>query len=140
MDVGTIKTRIAEAVATVTPKLNTYAFQPATGTSITPPCFYTGEVDVTYDTTNARGADQLLLSCYLITGASFDEPAQKLLDAYLKGSGAASLKAAIEADSTLGGACFDCQLMSIRGYTEIKFGSGTYWGAELTLRVVGDGG
>jgi hypothetical protein len=63
-----------------------------------------GMVDMTYDFTINRGFDSATLSVLVIVGRMSESAAQDRLDGYLQSSGATSIKTAIEADKTLGGA------------------------------------
>jgi hypothetical protein len=61
-------------------------------------------LDMTYDFTLNRGFDSATLSVLVIVGRMSESAAQDRLDGYLQSSGATSIKTAIEADKTLGGA------------------------------------
>jgi hypothetical protein len=63
-----------------------------------------GMLDMTYDFTLNRGFDSATLSVLVIVGRMSESAAQDRLDGYLQSSGATSIKTAIEADKTLGGA------------------------------------
>ena len=63
-----------------------------------------GMLDITYDFTLNRGFDSATLSVLVIVGRMSESAAQDRLDGYLQSSGATSIKTAIEADKTLGGA------------------------------------
>ena len=63
-----------------------------------------GLLDMTYDFTLNRGFDSATLSVLVIVGRMSESAAQDRLDGYLQSSGATSIKTAIEADKTLGGA------------------------------------
>lgn len=63
-----------------------------------------GMLDMTYDFTLNRGFDSATLSILVIVGRMSESAAQDRLDGYLQSSGATSIKTAIEADKTLGGA------------------------------------
>jgi hypothetical protein len=62
-----------------------------------------GMLDMNFDFTLNRGFDSASLSVLLIVGRMSESAAQTRLDGYLQSSGATSIKAAIEADKTLGG-------------------------------------
>lgn len=59
---------------------------------------------VVFDSTFGRGSDQVDFRVRVIVGRTTERTAQGRLDTYLAGSGSSSVKAAIEADPTLGGA------------------------------------
>jgi hypothetical protein len=70
---------------------------------VTPPCAVVGQLDLTFDIDNARGLDQANVDVYVIVQRFSERAGQDKLDAYLAGSGASSIKTAIEGDRTLGG-------------------------------------
>lgn len=63
-----------------------------------------GMLDLNFDFAMNRGADQATCSILVIVGRMNESTAQDRLDGYLASSGATSIKTAIEADKTLGGA------------------------------------
>lgn len=134
MDISLVRQRIAAAASAIA-GLTCTGFVPD---SVSEPHFFTAETDVTYDRTFGGDMD-LEVTCRVLVGRADDEASQKLLDGYLRGSGPASLKAAIESDPTLGGACDDVQVMRVQGYRWYEHGTNQYVGAELVVRVIGDG-
>ncbi|MEV2240580.1 hypothetical protein [Micromonospora sp. NPDC049891] len=136
MNISAIRSALAESVASVTPELNTYGYVPD---SVAVPCFYVGGVEIDYDVTMGRGSDELSVTCVVLVSANSDASGQEQLDAYLNGSGASSLKAAIEADETLGGECFTLAVSRAQGYGFHKVGTTDYLGAELVVNITGDG-
>ena len=71
--------------------------------TVTPPAAVVGQLDFTFDIDNARGLDQAQVDVLVIVQRFSERSGQNLLDQYLSGSGASSIKAAIEGDRTLGG-------------------------------------
>ena len=71
--------------------------------TVTPPAAVVGQLDFTFDIDNARGLDQAQVDVLVIVQRFSERSGQNLLDTYLSGSGASSIKAAIEGDRTLGG-------------------------------------
>ncbi len=72
---------------------------------VNPPAAVVGQLDFTFDIDNARGLDQANVDVIVIVQRFSERAGQNRLDAYLAGSGTGSIKAAIEGDRTLGGAC-----------------------------------
>jgi hypothetical protein len=113
--------------------------------AITEPHFFVGEVSVTFDQTMGRGLDELEITCRVLVGRGDDKAAQKALDALLSGSGPASLKTAIEAargapgELALGGLAHDFHVVRVQGYRWYEHQGTTYVGAELIIRVIGEG-
>ena len=73
--------------------------------TMVPPCAVIGQLDFTYDLNNARGLDQANVDVFVIVQRFSERAGVDKLDQYLAGSGSYSIKAAIESDRTLGGAC-----------------------------------
>jgi hypothetical protein len=69
------------------------------------PAAIVGQLDFTFDLNNARGLDQANLDVVVLVQRFSERAGQNDLDKYLQGSGEYSIKAAIESDLTLGGAC-----------------------------------
>ena len=78
-----------------------------------PPCAVIGQLDFTFDLNNSRGLDQANLDVYVLV-QRFSERT---------GSGDFSIKAAIESDLTLGGACNALRVTSAE--------SGTYLAGDV---------
>ena len=90
-----LKTRLETIIG-----LRAYDLIPDT---VTPPAAVVGQLDFTFDIDNARGLDQAQVDVLVIVQRFSERSGQNLLDLYLSGSGASSIKAAIEGDRTLGG-------------------------------------
>ena len=103
---------------------------------VTPPMAVVMPQQITYDTAFARaGGDEYEFTVTVIVGRVDERTAQNRLDAYCSGSGASSIKAAIESDKTLGGKAFDCRVTSLRNYNQIIVGDTTYLSAEFVVQV-----
>ena len=85
--------------------------------NVTPPAAVVGQLDFTFDINNARGLDQANCDVLVIVQRLSERVAQDKLDAFLAGSGAGSIKAAIEGDRTLGGAVNTLRVISAEGGT-----------------------
>lgn len=113
--------------------------------AVVAPCFFVGEVDVNYDQTMGRGTDELLITCRVLAGRADDRSAQRILDGMLSGAGPASLKAAFKTmrgapgELALGGLADDIHLQRVSGYRWYEHAGYSYVGAELAVRVIGDG-
>ncbi|MFG2276970.1 hypothetical protein ACGFNY_45345 [Streptomyces chartreusis] len=147
MQISPIRNAIAEAAAVIVlpsgvGKLVSTGYVPD---SVVTPCFYVGEVEVNFDKTMGRGTDELVFTCRAYASRADDKSSQRILDAMLSGGGPASLKAAIEAargapgELALGGLADDLHIQRIQGYRWFEHAGSTYLGAELTIKVIGDG-
>jgi hypothetical protein len=89
--------------------------------------------------------DELMVTCRVLAGRADDQSAQRILDALLSGAGQASLKQAIElargapGQMALGGLADDLHLERVLGYRWYEHAGASYVGAELMIKVIGDG-
>lgn len=72
--------------------------------SINTPAAVVGQLEIEWDASMVRGSDRGLVDVLIFASRMSERSGQDLLDGYLAGSGAASVKTAIEADPTLSGA------------------------------------
>lgn len=90
---------------------------------------------INYDCTMGRGSDDFQFTVLLMVSNKVERVSQEALDAYLAGSGALSVKAAIEADGTLGGVAHFTNVQGVRDYGLVTYGGQTYVGAEFMVEV-----
>lgn len=147
MQISAIREALAEAArAVVLPaglrKLTCTGYVPD---AVTEPHFFVGEYTQEFDRAMNRSLDELEFTTRVLAGRQDDRASQLVLDAMLSGSGAASLKAAIEAargapgDMALGGLAHDLHVMRVQGYRWYEHAQITYVGAELIIKVIGEG-
>lgn len=82
--------------------------------SLSPPAAVVEPIEVDFDESMRRGTDFYRVFILIIVGRMADRSSQDRLDAYVAGSGASSVKAALETDRTLDGACATLQVTSAR--------------------------
>ncbi|CAM5535157.1 hypothetical protein [Streptomyces canus] len=147
MQISAVRDAIADAARVVVlptgiGKLTCLGYVPD---SVVAPVFFVGEVDIVFDKTMGRGTDELQFTCRVLAGRADDRSAQRILDALLSGAGEASLKQAIEAargapgELALGGLADDLHLERVQGYRWYEHAGSSYVGAELAIKVIGDG-
>lgn len=90
---------------------------------------------VRFDVAFSRGLDEYTFFVFVIVGRVNERTAQSLIDTYCNPSGAESIKAAIEADKTLGGSAYDCRVTELRNYTAQTIAEVTYLTAEWVVTV-----
>ena len=83
------------------------------GQSIRVPMAVVGWPTVTYDEAMQRGLDTWTIPVQIFVGLADNRSAVLKLESYMDGSGATSVKAAIEADTTLGGVCDDVRVSQL---------------------------
>jgi hypothetical protein len=130
--VSELRTGLATNLATIS-GLRTSATIPD---QVTPPIAVVMPNQITYDTAFARaGGDEYEFIVMVIVGRVDERTAQNRLDAYCSGSGASSVKLAIEKDKTLGGKAFDCRCTTLRNYTQVTVGDTTFLSGEFVVQV-----
>lgn len=134
MDLVDVRAGLATAAAAV-PGLNTSPHAPD---AVDVPHFYPGESEIDYDRTFGSGVDEAVITCYVLTSAGEDKDGQLLLDQLL-GRGDMSIKAALEADRTLGGVCADLRVRRVQAYRRYGTGTDTFFGAQIIVYVIGEG-
>lgn len=129
-----IRAAIKSRLETI-PGLRTHGSVPD---ALHPPCAYVGLLEsVEFDVVMGRGADRWLIPVRVLVAKATDRAAQAKLDGYLAGSGASSLKAAIEANGgNLGGTAHTCRVVSIRDYGVTEHAGTPYLGAEMLVEII----
>ncbi|MEU5707879.1 hypothetical protein [Streptomyces flaveolus] len=147
MQISAVRDALADAArAVVLPdgiaKLTCTGYVPD---AVTAPHFFVAEYEQEFDKVMARGLDELTFTCRVLVARADDRSAQRILDGMLSGSGPASLKQAIEAargapgEFALGGLAHDLHVMRVQGYRWYEHAGSTYVGAELAIKVIGEG-
>lgn len=90
---------------------------------------------VEFDRTFGRGMDEFSLVVRLYASRADDRAGQDRLDTYLAGSGTASVKAAIEADASLGGIAQTLRVTRVENYGVYEVAGVSYFGAEFRVSV-----
>jgi hypothetical protein len=127
--VGELRTALATAMASV-PNLRTSATVPD---APRPPVAVVMPDRIVYDLNARRGADTFFFTIMLLVGRADDRAAQNNLDAYLVGPN--SIKAAIEADRTLGGKANTCRVTEMSNYASMPVAETVYLSAQFTVEV-----
>lgn len=109
--------------------------------TISPPWAMVGlPADVDYHAamgTNPLGT--LAFQVWVFTSSAWDRTGQLKLAGYMNQNGATSIRAAIEADRTLGGVVDDCHVSRGRAVTVEEFGVIGYFGGVFTVPVYARG-
>ncbi len=145
MDIGRVKRAIRAAIdAAEIDHLDTYAHTPG---SVVVPCVYPTNVTIDPNGAGASfgGSDTAEVVLRVLTSAADDLDGQTLLDEYLARTGPKSIRAALETarggpgEYALGGAADDLHVVRIDGYRLYTEGTDEFYGAEITVRVIGEG-
>jgi hypothetical protein len=104
---------------------------------IEPPTAVVGVVDLLeFDTTIKRGADRYEIPVFVYVSRVDAQDSQETLDSYLASSGASSVKAQIESDKTLGGACQSLIVVEAKDVGVYNVNNIDYLGVEFTVEVI----
>lgn len=106
----------------------------------TPPILQIRSGDVTYDLTMHRGWDQHTMIIQALVPFSSDIGSQMLLDSLMAPDGPTSVKEAVEADITLGGAADQAHVTECSGTQLATVGGVAMLLAEWTCMVYANGG
>lgn len=129
-----IRTGLETRLATIS-GLNARDKAPAT--IVTPMAFpLPGSIE--FDETMGRGVDTYTFTVRLLVQRAVDQVAQENLDPYLDGSGAQSIKAAIEGGA-LGGSVDWARVVRVSRYGDIDHAGHMYLGADFFVEVNADG-
>ena len=110
MTIATVTTALESALATID-GLRVVAFVPD---SISPPAIFLGYPEVEYDLTTLGCVHILRVLAYVVLSRVNDRTAYDRLSPFLDGAGPSSVKAAIEADRSLGGAAANVRVSAAR--------------------------
>ena len=126
-----IRAKIAEALRQID---GLHAYDRAPGQVVTPAAVVLpGDPAVSYDSTMARGSDDMLFIVRVLVGAAVDQASQDTLDAYLAGTGDSSIKAVI--DGNLDGTVHFARVAEARNYGEYEHGGVSLLGVEFVVEV-----
>lgn len=105
-----VREGLAEALSTIT-GLRVFDYVPD---SLAPPAAVVEPIEVTFGDAMQYGLDSYTAFVLVIIGRMADRSSQNRLDVYAASSGAGSIRAALEADRTLGGACATLNVTNAR--------------------------
>ncbi|HEY9416822.1 MAG TPA: hypothetical protein VIQ30_18860 [Pseudonocardia sp.] len=106
--------------------------------AINPPHAIVALPEITFDLTYGRGCDRYRLPVVVAVGKASDRASVKKLAGYVKGSGATSVKQALE-DETTPYVAFDTLRVESVDFDVIAWGAVEYLTAAFTLDIVGSG-
>ena len=130
MNLATVRTALAAITIT---GLTARPFIPD---SIDPPLLAVGRMRISYDKA-MRGLQEVEITLHAFSSRADSQQGQDDLLPFMTESGATSVKAAIEADKTLGGACQALRVESCEGPGLSDVGGIQFWSSTWTVRVWG---
>lgn len=130
---------IRAALATAMGAIPGLSARPYTKDIADVPVAMVGGPEIEYDKTFGRGHDDYTIPVMVLCSKVSDEDSQARLDSYLDPFGSSSIKAAIEADSTLGGVVEDLRVVSTSDYGVHEVGGVHYLAGLLMVHVMAPG-
>ncbi len=129
MSIATIRAGLAQALTSVADFGDRVsAYYPD---NINPPMGIVDTVRVDFDSAFNRGSDEILIDVMAVVRRDSERVAQQELDALVP-----AVKAALQADTSLGGACDDLIVTAMNGYAPLTVGDSTYLAATFAVRVI----
>lgn len=129
--VSQVAAGLAARLATIS-GLRTYTYQPE---QLNPPFAYPQINSVNYHRAFGGGDVVMDWTVHVVVGRWTDRTAHALLDEFLSYSGTKSIRAAIEADTTLGGVCQTLIVRSGADITSLDAGGAEFLQIQLQLEV-----
>ena len=135
--VATIADGLKVRLATIS-GVRAYSYQPE---QLNPPFAYPILNGVSYHQTMGMGSavTQFDWSVYVVVGRWVDRVAMTNLDDFLSPTGAKSIRAALEADRTLGGACSDLVVSTSANISALEQDDAEYLQVSFSLTIYGEG-
>lgn len=145
MDIYNLRAQLATAASAVTLPVGSLTCTGYMPDGVNLPCFFIADYTIDFDKAMRRGLDAITFTGRVLVSRADDLAGQELLDNLLSGSGAASLKSAIEAargapgSPALGGYAHDLRVTRCQGLRLYEHNGAQYLGAEISIDVIGDG-
>lgn len=133
-EMSAIRTALATKIGNIS-GLRTAATVPD---QVNPPIAVIIPERVTYDEAYAKGLVVYTFIVQVVVGKVSERSAQNRLDGFVNPTGATSIKAAIEADKSLGGVVFDSRVTEMTTYTVVQIGDIAYLSCEFRVTVLAD--
>ncbi len=128
-----IRNELKNNLANIT-SLSVYGYVPD---SIEPPTAIIGVMQaIDYDQSMQRGADKYEIPIYLYVSRVDAQDSQETLDGYLASSGASSVKAQVESDTTLNSQAQSVRVVNASNYGVYTINNIDYLGVEFIVEVI----
>lgn len=135
-----LRKALADAIRDIT-GLDVFHYTPG---SVIVPCAYVADVEIDPNL-SFGGEDDATFTIRVLTSLGDDEAGQDLLDEFLSRDGDRSIRAALETargapgEYALGGEADDLHVTRVGAYRTYTEAGASYFGGELTVRVIGSG-
>lgn len=136
MDIKAVRTALREAATSNIDGLNGYAYGAA---MMNIPAFFVADVELDYGSALETGMETAMFNCRMLVSRTDDSGGQERIDDYMTSDGEASVRAALESDRTLAGACFEAHVDSVEGPKVYVHNGVDYLGCQFRVQVTGRG-
>lgn len=102
---------------------------------VNPPMAVVTRAGVNYHRDMSGGLTEWTMQVQVLAGRMADQQAQRTIDGWLSWDGRTSIRAAIEADKTLGGVAQTCIVTDAEALTSIQLGDSEYLGVIFNVTV-----
>jgi hypothetical protein len=127
-----LRTGVRDRLATIS-GLRVFDYQPD---SLVPPAAVVGWPDIDFDFVMGRGADSFDFPIRIYVGKASDRASNDKLEGYLNPDGATSVKAAVEADKTLGAVADTTRVRAASGVAVFTIGGVDFLGVTFQVEVI----
>jgi hypothetical protein len=136
MAIKTIRAALSDAATSDIDGLNGYSY----GASfMNVPAFFVADVELDYGSALESGMETAAFNCRMLVSKTDDEGGQERVDEFMTSQGDKSVKAALELDRTLAGACFEVHVDSAEGPKVYVHNGVDYLGCQFRVQVTGRG-
>jgi hypothetical protein len=125
-----------QAAAAVIPDLQGYSYGQG---ALSIPAFFVADLELDFGSALEVGMDVATFNCRALVSKVDELGGQELLDELMSRTGDMSVKAALEADRTLGGACVELFVSKVVGPRVFRQDLTDYLGAQWAVQVTGRG-
>ena len=102
---------------------------------VNPPVAVITRASVDYTQAMSGGLTEWSMQVQLVAGRMADQQTQRQIDAWLSWDNPQSVRQAIEADRSLGGACQTCLVTDAEALTAIQIGDSEYIGVTVNVTI-----
>ena len=136
MDIKAVREGLREAATSNISGLNGYSYG---ASMMNIPAFFVADVELDYGSAMAAPMETATFNCRMLVSKTDDSGGQDRLDDFLASDGERSIKAALEADRTLDGICFEAFVASAEGPKVYTHNGVDYLGCQFRVQVTGRG-
>lgn len=136
MDVKAIRVALREAATSSINNLNGYSYG---ALMMNIPAFFVADVELDYGSALESGMETAMFNCRMLVSKTDDSGGQERVDDFMTSEGERSVKAALESDRSLSGACYEAHVDKAEGPKVYVHNGVDYLGCQFRVQVTGRG-